>query len=94
MSDPTLNDVLSYQQPLDDQAFTQQLMRQLQAEKRRRRRIMLIFIVLGVLLTLAYLWSLLPTVVWATLLTPINGIMLFVTGAFVLWLWIDTLASD
>ena len=94
MSDPTLNDLLSYRQPLDDQEFTTQLMQRVQAEKRRRWRIMLTFIVLGVLLTLAYLWLLIPAAVWGTLLTPVNGIMLFVTGAFVLWLWTDTLASD
>ena len=94
MSDPTLNDILSYQQPLDDQAFTEQLMQRLSAERRRRGRIMLTFILLGVLLTLAYLWLLIPLTVWSQLLTPMNGIMLFVTGAFVLWLWTETLTSD
>lgn len=94
MNDPTLKDLLSYQQALDDQAFTTELMQRVKTDKRRRWRIMLTFIALGVLLTLAYLWLLIPVAVWSTLLTPINGIMLFVTGAFVLWLWTDTLASD
>lgn len=93
MNDRFLNDLLAYHEPLDEAAFRQQLMQQLARNEARRRRIMAWFIGLGVLLSLVYVWWLLPSVVWSQLLTPINGLLLFGIGVFVIWLWTDALTS-
>jgi hypothetical protein len=94
MNDQQLNALLNYRQPLDDRAFRDQVMQRMATAQRQRRRIMWLFSLLGVLLTLAYAWVAFPAVAWPQLLTPVNGIMLFVTGGFVLWLWTETLTSD
>ncbi|WP_223788008.1 hypothetical protein [Marinicella meishanensis] len=93
MNDQSIEDILAYHQPLDGAHFRQQLLQQLAVVQARRRRIMVWFCVLGVLLTLVYLWWMLPSLVWSQLFTPINGLLLFGIGVFVIWLWTDTLTS-
>ena len=93
MTDPILKDLLAYHQPLDDQAFNNQVIAKINAVERKRCFIMLAFTLIGLLLSVIYLWSVLPVGVLQNLLTPVNGLLLSSIGLFIVWLWTEELAG-
>ncbi len=93
MNDPVLKDLLNYHQPLNDAEFSRQLLAKITAAERQRRLIMWFFSVVGLVLSAVYLVSVSAVFSWTSLMTPVNGLLLFSIGLFVVWLWTDTLAS-
>ncbi len=93
MNDPILKDLLNYHQPLNDAEFGRQLMHRIKAAERKRRMIMWFFSVVGLILSTVYLVSVSSVISLTSLMTPINGLLLFSIGLFVVWLWTDPLAS-
>ena len=93
MNDPLLKDLLCYHQPLNDAVFSHQLLAKIKVEERKRRWIMWVFTLLGLILSALYMWSVLPMGALTQLITPLNGLLLFSIGLFVVWLWVEELSS-
>ncbi len=92
MTDPLI-DLLSYHNPLDDLEFKQQVLARIKATEQKRHFIMMLFTVIGLLLSVIYLWSVLPVGVAQNLLTPTNGLLLSSIGLFLVWLWSEELSQ-
>ncbi len=93
MNDPLLKDLLNYHQPLNDVDFSRHLLVKIKRAERQRRLIMWAFTLLGLCLSTLYLWSILPLGTWVYWLTPVNGLLLFGIGIFVIWLWAEEMSS-
>lgn len=89
MNDPLLKDLLNYHQPLNDVDFSRQLLAKIKRAERQRRLIMWVFTLFGLCLSTLYLWSILPLDTWLHWLTPVNGLLLFGIGIFMIWLWTE-----
>ncbi len=94
MKDPLLNDLLGYKNSLDETAFTLSLMDKIKAYNKRRRLIMGLFSIVGLLLSCLYLLMVLPVGFTQNIMTPTNGLLLAAIGLFLVWLWTVELASD
>ncbi len=93
MSDYDLNELLAYHQRLDDPAYSQQILTKIRTAEKQRYLIMLLFTVLGISVSLFYLWSKLPVGLESDLFTPTNGLLLSCIGLFMVWLWTDMFAD-
>lgn len=89
MTDPALKDLLAYHQPLHDSEFKRQVMNRIHAANRKRRLIMTLFTLLGLLVSAVYFWSVLSATTWPLLLTPVNGMLFFCVALLIFWLWTD-----
>lgn len=94
MNDPLIKDLLVYTKPLDQTGFNQAVMKKINAANKKRKLIMLLSSLIGVLLTVVYLVMVLPAGVGHRLLTPVSGLLLSSIGLFVIWLWTVELTSD
>ncbi len=94
MTEPAIKELLSYHQPVNDRAFNQQVIAKIKAADRKRRMIMMLFTLFGLIASTAYLWLALTDVTPQNLLTPVNSLLLFSVGLFIVWLWTEDLASN
>ncbi len=94
MNDPLFEDLLAYKKPLDQVVFNQAVMQKIKTAQKKRKLIMSLFSLIGMLLTVTYLLTVLPAGIWQNLLTPVNGLLLASIGLFIIWLWTVELTSD